>query len=91
MGGTLSNKRYNNTIGIMTAGDNAGSLQTSRMDWREEVVKHVSKHHNPQMRQLNYERNESAYESVLKELSEKKSKTYYQICKDYFLDVNTFR
>lgn len=90
MGGTLSSKLYNNTIGAMKSGDNAGSLQMSRVDWRDEVVKHVSKHHNPQMRQLNYERNISAYESVLKELSEKESRTYYQICKDYFLDVNIF-
>jgi len=90
MGGTLSNKRNNNTIGAMTAGNNAGSLQTSWMDWREEVVRHVSKHHNPQMRQLNYERNINAYESVLKELSEKEGRTYNQICKDYFLDVNIF-
>ncbi|CAI6343962.1 unnamed protein product [Macrosiphum euphorbiae] len=90
MGGTLSNKRNNNGIGVLTTGDNAGSLQMSRMDWRDEVVRHYSKHHNPQMRQLNYERNINAYESVLKELSEKESKTYYQICKDYFLDLNTF-
>jgi len=90
MGGILSSKQNNNTIGAMTAGKNAGSLQMSRMDWRDEVVRHVSKHQNPQMRQLNYERNISAYESFLKELSEEESRTYYQMCKDYFLDVNTF-
>lgn len=77
MGGTLSNKQ---TINTMTEENKINSLQ---QEWRAEVLRHVNKHQNPQMRQLNYERNLRAYESDLKELSENKNKTYYQICKDY--------
>jgi len=81
MGGTLSIGQNNEST--VTDGNNSDSLQMRRMDWREEVIKHVNKHQNPQMRQLNYERNIREYDSVLKTMSEKENKTYYQICKDY--------
>lgn len=80
MGGTLSTGQ--NTRSLRTDGNNADSLQIKKMDWREEVVKQISKHHNPQTRQLNYERNIRAFESALK-ASKQNNKSYYKIFKNY--------
>lgn len=65
-----------------TLEDSKNIADTSQMNlvdnWRNEIIERVSKHHNPQKRQSNYERNIRVYESVQMEVSKTQKKSYYK-------------